>query len=221
MKWAVFRLFTVGVLVILCLPSLLPISVLAQGPTIGVEPQTTSVGVGGTFAVDIWIRKVQDHGGLAQFEFKIVWDPLSVELVNRDNHVKQNDANWIILKEEWDSGSYLLKAWDPTMPDFPNNRRFYNDASWATLTFRCLALGDSSIEFPITFQTNRWGYWSDGSDSYSFDEYLNGAVHQTKSMTVGGVVLSTNKLEILTPYLALAGLIITVSAVLVDKRRKD
>jgi hypothetical protein len=38
---------------------------------------------------------------------------------------------------------------------------------------------------------------------------------------VGGVATTTNKLEILTPYLALAGLIITVSAVYVVKRRKD
>jgi hypothetical protein len=221
MKWAVFRVFTIEVLVVLSLLSLLPISVLAQGPTIGVEPQTTSVGVGTTFTVDVWIRKVHDYGGLAFFEFKIVWDPQSVELVSYGNHVKQNDANWIVLKEERDSGSYLLKAQDPTMPDFPNNRRFYNDASWATLTFRCLALGDSSIEFPITVQPNRWGYWSDGSDGYNFDEYLNGVVHQTKSMTVGGLVTPTNKLEIVAPFAALAGLIVTVSAVVAVKKRRD
>jgi len=218
MKWAVFRFFIIEVLVILSLLSLLPISVLAQGPTIGVEPQTTSVNVGGTFAVDIWIRKVNDYDGLALFEFKIVWDPQSVELVNHGNHVRQNDANWIILKEELDSGSYLLKAWDPTMPDFPNNRRFYNDASWSTLTFRCLALGDSSIEFPITSQANRWGYWSDGSDSFSFDEYLNGVVHQTKSMTVGGIVSQVNKFKILAPYLVVAGLMAATSAVMVVRK---
>ena len=125
-----------------------------------------------------------------------------------------------IRDREWDSGSYLLKAQDPTMPDFPNNRRFYNDASWATLTFRCLALGDSSIEFPITFQVNRWGYWSDGSDSYSFDEYLNGIVHQTKSMTVGGIVSQVNKFEILVPYLVVGGLMLATSAVMVVRKRK-
>ncbi|MEE9458617.1 MAG: hypothetical protein V3V84_02510 [Candidatus Bathyarchaeia archaeon] len=38
---------------------------------------------------------------------------------------------------------------------------------------------------------------------------------------VGGITAPINKLEILTPYLALAGLIATVSAVYVIKRRKD
>jgi len=36
---------------------------------------------------------------------------------------------------------------------------------------------------------------------------------------VGGVVLPTNKLEILAPYLPLAGLVAAVSAVVVVKRR--
>jgi hypothetical protein len=38
---------------------------------------------------------------------------------------------------------------------------------------------------------------------------------------VGGITAPINKLEILTPYLALAGLIAAVSAVYVIKRRKD
>ena len=38
---------------------------------------------------------------------------------------------------------------------------------------------------------------------------------------VGGITTPINKLEILTPYLALAGLIVVVSAVYVIKRRKD
>jgi hypothetical protein len=38
---------------------------------------------------------------------------------------------------------------------------------------------------------------------------------------VGGILMPTNKLEILTPYLALAGLIAVVSAVVVVKKRRD
>jgi hypothetical protein len=37
---------------------------------------------------------------------------------------------------------------------------------------------------------------------------------------VGGISTAVNKLEILTPYLALAGLIVAVSSVYVIKRRK-
>jgi hypothetical protein len=38
---------------------------------------------------------------------------------------------------------------------------------------------------------------------------------------VGGLVMSVNKFEILTPYLALAGLIMAVSAVVAVKKRRD
>jgi len=38
---------------------------------------------------------------------------------------------------------------------------------------------------------------------------------------VGGLVMPTNKLEILTPYLALTALVIAVSSVIVVKRRRD
>ena len=38
---------------------------------------------------------------------------------------------------------------------------------------------------------------------------------------VGGVVTPINKLEILTPYLALAGLVAIVSTGVMVKRRKD
>ena len=41
------------------------------------------------------------------------------------------------------------------------------------------------------------------------------------SKPVGGLVMSTNKLEILTPYLALAGRVIAVSAVAVVRKRSD
>ena len=39
--------------------------------------------------------------------------------------------------------------------------------------------------------------------------------------TVGGLVTPVNKLEILTPYIALAGLIAAVSTVYIIRRRKD
>ena len=52
------------------------------------------------------------------------------------------------------------------------------------------------------------------------DDVSTWAILQTSlSRPVGGVVMSTNKLEILTPYLALVGLVAAVSAVVVVKRR--
>jgi hypothetical protein len=47
------------------------------------------------------------------------------------------------------------------------------------------------------------------------------AIIPIPSGPVGGVVMPTDKLKILTPYLTLAGLVMSVSAVLVVRRRRD
>jgi len=49
--------------------------------------------------------------------------------------------------------------------------------------------------------------------------YLLSTGYSSGPRPVGGITLPTNKLEILTPYIALAGLIATLSAVVVVKRR--
>jgi hypothetical protein len=46
-------------------------------------------------------------------------------------------------------------------------------------------------------------------------------VDWSPAQTVGGIVIPFNKLEILAPYIALAGLIATISTVYVIKKRKD
>jgi len=53
------------------------------------------------------------------------------------------------------------------------------------------------------------------------DLMIRAVVDPIAFAAVGGVVIPTNKLEILTPYLALAGLVIAVSAVVVVKKRRD
>jgi len=47
------------------------------------------------------------------------------------------------------------------------------------------------------------------------------AVYPVIPAPVGGVIVQKNSLEILTPYIAIAGLIITISTVYVIKKRKD
>ncbi|MCJ7759731.1 hypothetical protein MUP59_01115 [Candidatus Bathyarchaeota archaeon] len=43
----------------------------------------------------------------------------------------------------------------------------------------------------------------------------------TRSLPVDGVVTPVNKLALATPFIALAGLIVAVSTVVVVKRRRD
>jgi hypothetical protein len=47
------------------------------------------------------------------------------------------------------------------------------------------------------------------------------AIYQSEATAVGGISIPINKLELIAPYLALAGLIAAVSTVYVIKRRKD
>jgi hypothetical protein len=89
----------------------------------------------------------------------------------------------------------------------------YNeDALWAVITFHCLGEGTSVIEadgfaWPVT------GLKSELAPSES-------TVNQVPPNPVGGVLVPVNKLEILAPYVALAGLIATVTIVIVKIRSR-
>jgi Tol biopolymer transport system component len=69
-----------------------------------------------------------------------------------------------------------------------------------------------------------WIMNPDGSGASDLTPTMPGAedpdYQRLPGRPVGGVVSPTNKLEILTPYLALAGLVIAVSVVVVVKRRR-
>ncbi|OGD54517.1 hypothetical protein A3K80_08975 [Candidatus Bathyarchaeota archaeon RBG_13_38_9] len=60
-----------------------------------------------------------------------------------------------------------------------------------------------------------------GGNPQSYDMVFRTFGSDQTPYAVGGVISPTNKLEILTPYIALAGLVITVSAIIVVKRRRD
>jgi WD40 repeat protein len=60
-----------------------------------------------------------------------------------------------------------------------------------------------------------------GTVSFSTSYLLSTGFSTPTSRTVGGIVTPTNKFEILAPYIALAGLVIAVSTVIVVKKRRD
>lgn len=81
-----------------------------------------------------------------------------------------------------------INIFTSSISQWPSNLySLHDNASWVTLIFKCVDSGDYSIEFTIIFDTSRWGSWSDRGDSYPFDEYLNGMVHQFTP--VGGAVI--------------------------------
>lgn len=90
-----------------------------------------------------------------------------------------------------------------------------NSHDWVEVTFHCEGSGSS----PINLVDVRLMIPSDGD--LPIEQPLKGAVNQFELAPVDGVTTPTNKLEILTPYIVLAGLIAAVSTVYIIKKRKD
>lgn len=64
---------------------------------------------------------------------------------------------------------------------------------------------------------DEWNFYSADRSGIDYDPYVE---YELEGLTVGGIVSPINKLVVLTPYLALAGLIAVVSTVFVIRRRK-
>jgi hypothetical protein len=159
--------------------------------------------VGQTFTVDVWIRDLSED--MINFGFIISWDPTMMEYVSHANHVSANGWSMAGPGEviDLDNSEYWLIAEGPA---------FGEDASWTTITFRCLGEGSSPINIVD------WQIENELEQLFEV-EILKAAVNQNPDATVGGVVSQINKLTILTPYMALAGLIIAVSAIVIKKRK--
>ena len=89
------------------------------------------------------------------------------------------------------------------------------DRRWETITFHCLAEGITTIlvEGEADMATG-----AAGPQTFVLDP-IEVTVYQSDA--VGGISTPVNKLAILTPYIALAGLIAAVSTAYVIKKRKN
>ena len=91
------------------------------------------------------------------------------------------------------------------------------DASWLHLTFHCLVEGPATVTIASP----------NGIDIYVSDPQIpvhtnpdpfDALVSQVPN-AVGGLVMPTNKLEVVAPFAAFAGLMMGVSAIVLAKRR--
>ena len=203
-------LLSVSLLTIIVSGLSLPVSAQNGIAKIIVEPRITNVTVSTTFTIDIWIRDLNGDF-MQEFDFTITWDPDLMDIVSSMDHVLANDPNWIIKTQNINPalGTYRLNAWSGLFGSAINQ-----DLSWVTLTFHCRGVGSS----PVNIQNTVIYRAATGAQEIEH-EILKGAVTQEPGTPVGGYVTPINKLELLTPYLALAGLIIAVSAVIIKKRK--
>ncbi len=200
---SMYRFLLPSLLVTLCILGLsLPVSAASIG-RLALEPEGTSITVSNTFDVKVWIRDLT--GPMVRFTFAIGWDPTLIEYVEYENFVEA--LGWTVDTEQISpSGSlmyYNLVAYGDS---------YSEDAIWAVITFHCLGEGSTTIQAS--------GFiWDPPGVKIPLDPAAS-TVNQLPN-PVGGVVMPTNTLSILAPYLALAGLVIAVSAVVLVKRRRD
>jgi hypothetical protein len=104
----------------------------------------------------------------------------------------------------------------------------YPDGLISSFDGSSFIVGDSVCAGDYVVTVQLWGFFSGvgnpatvESVSTHFTVGGNGCPNLRACQPVGGVVMPTNTLAITAPYLALAGLVAVVSAVVAIKRRRD
>ncbi len=210
-----------------------------DGEKIAFARQDTSSGVSRIYVID-----ANGPAGVGSLLIDVTyardpsWSPDGSEISYSSNGVIYvADASTGTLKRTLGNGDRSCWSPDGTKIVF-----MYNDAIWVMdaadgsnrnqLTDPTGSYEDNEPNWSpdgtkIVFDREEDSIWimdADGTNEYDLTPSLPGADapdYQRLDYTpVGGVASPINKLEILTPYLALTGLIIAVSVIVIKKRRK-
>jgi hypothetical protein len=160
-----------------------------------VEPQTVNVAVSNDFDVEIWIRNLK-LGPMVGFDFTVSWDPTMMEY---KSHVI-NSNGWSGFVEHLDLGGGHLNIGIPQ----DSNPPISGDAKWLTITFHCLDEGTSTIG--VSSIDTIW-IQQNGQIIGIDPELFEGTVNQIAPQSVGGYMVSVNKIALLAPYIAIAVLL--------------
>lgn len=181
-------------------------------PKISLEPSTITINPCEEFTLTLWIRDIPDGWAMVQLDLRLEWDPDLMELV--DEEPLCESRGWT---EGGGSCGPGCAEGDSSGPQWTE------DAPWGRVTFHCLGEGISVITLssPGLFTIYLQPVGQSDTPTATFPEPFEVTVNQVERAPVGGISTPINKLEILTPYIALAGLIAAVSTVYVIKRRKD
>lgn len=190
-----------------------PVTGQVGPPNLMVDPTSISTRVSTEFSIDIWITDIPENNRMERAYIRVTWLRADMERVGEETN---QPGTWAVSglmappsiplpPEDWISFEFT-----------PNNGIVITeDRRWATITFHCLAEGTTTIlvEGEADMATG-----AAGPQTFVLDP-IEVTVYQ--SDTVGGISIPVNKLAILTPYIALAGLIAVVSTVYMIKKRKD
>ena len=183
-------------------------------PELIVNPTSISAGVSTTYSITFSVRDIPSGYGLTYLGLVLTWPSSDMELVSGTE------------------GASLPPGWQVTLGDFTTippgseSKHFQMsidtgepvtvDREWLTVTFHCLRSGPSMITVDGSLEIRQL---PEGSISGQGIEPIEITVNQFG--VIGGVTTSVNKIGVLTPYLALAGLITIVSVIYIIRKRKD
>jgi len=181
-----------------------PVSAPEDDPDMVVEPAEINVYVCSNFDVEIWIRNLPGQSIMYRFRFVLVWYPGLIELVGISEN-RAEDLGWKFSDIRGDD-YYIFEA------EAADGGWQEGDAAWLRITFHCTGAGTS----PLVFDTATI-YLEEGGGITP--DLLSATVHQS-SRPVGGILTTANKLAILSPYLALLGLVGAVTLAVATVRRR-
>ena len=201
-------------LLVIVISSGLLIPTFAQPlPKLIANPTSITTEVSTTFTITFSVTDIPSGYGLRYVGIVLLWPSSDMELVSGIE------------------GASAPPGWNPTLVDpttIPpgSEGKYFQmsintgehvtvDREWLTVTFHCLGPGPSTISIDGGLELREL---PDGSTFGGPVDPIEVTINQIAS--VGGVTTPVNKTEILTPYIALAGLIAAISTVYVIKKRK-
>ncbi len=182
----------------------------AQAPQFNLLPEKISTRVSRNFDVVVQIEIMDPDYPMVAFGSELDFDPDSMEYVS---HTVNAPDGWGVVVEiddlEFGEIDIYSEGYPGTSdPPIPTTRK------WVTITFHCLKGGDSLITISGSIELTGEAAPIIINDNDSTD------VHQDSP--VGGVFYSADKVGLLSPYIALVGLIGAVSTIFaIRKWRKD
>ncbi|WP_455369831.1 hypothetical protein [[Eubacterium] cellulosolvens] len=178
-------------------------------PKLMVYPSSITTNVSTEFSIDIWLTDIPENNRMEGALIVVGWFRSDMEKISEETN---EPGSWDVDIQD---GSDLNK--DYRGFDFApkNGIAVTEDRRWVTITFHCLEAGVTTISI------EGQALMATGTAAPELLDLDPIEVTVNQVAPVGGISTTVNKLEILAPYIALAGLIAAVSAVYVFKKHKE
>jgi len=191
-----------------------PASAPEANPDLVIDPDEINVSVSSTFTIDIWIKNIPSGFVMLFFDFQVSWESSMMELTSHNFLADEN--GWSINADNALANNYFCAA---------SGADWSSDSKWLTLTFHCLAEGSSTIQAAgsgsdsvVLWDGNEATETGFDSDAITCNQRR--PVPPTPYHYVGGELFTANKLAVLSPYLALIGIVTTVAILIAAPWKK-